>query len=88
LTEVSGVYDTVILDTPPLLPVADTLAIVPDVSALVVCIRLEHTTRDQARAAQSALDRLPERPVGLVLTDVRGQGDSYYYGEYAAAPSA
>jgi succinoglycan biosynthesis transport protein ExoP len=88
LTEVSGVYDTVILDTPPLLPVADTLAIIPDVSALVVCIRLEHTTRDQARAAQLALDRLPKRPVGLVLTDVRGQTDSYYYGEYATAATA
>jgi Mrp family chromosome partitioning ATPase len=88
LTEVSDVYDTVILDAPPLLPVADTLAIVPDVSALVVCIRLEHTTREQALAAQSALDRLPERPVGLVLTDVRQEGDGYNYGEYATAATA
>ena len=84
LSEVSEVYDSVILDTPPLLPVADTLAIVPGVSTLIVCIRLEHTTRDQARAAQTALDRLPERPVGLVLTDVSQQDDGYYYGYYGA----
>jgi len=88
LTQVSEAYDLVILDTAPLLPVADTLGILPNVSTLLICVRLAQTTRDQARATQSALDRLPEkRAVGLVLTDVRENEDGYY-GYYAAPTPA
>lgn len=85
LAEVSEAYDAVILDAPPLLPVADTLAIVPDVSAVIMCVRLEQTTREQARAAQSTLERLPERPIGLVITDVRRPDDGYDYSSYDAS---
>jgi succinoglycan biosynthesis transport protein ExoP len=82
LQQVGKVYERVIIDCPPLLPVADTLEIAPRVDSLLLCVRLNRTTRDQARAAKEALERLPSRPVGLVLTDFTERDTGYYRGYY------
>ena len=81
LDEVAREYELVVLDCPPLLPVGDTLSIVPRVEGVILCVRLGQTTRDQAVAAKDALRRLPERPVGLVLTDSK-PGSEYDYSGY------
>jgi Mrp family chromosome partitioning ATPase len=90
LAEVSAVYELVIVDSAPLLSVADTLVIVPHVSAVLLCVRLRQTTREQAGATRAALRRLPPRPTGVVLTDVRDADDSYfgYYQSNVGAPAA
>jgi capsular exopolysaccharide synthesis family protein len=81
IAQVSDAYDCVIVDCPPLLPVADALEVVPLVSAVILCVRLNRTTRDQARSAAEALGQLPPRPLGVVLTDDESPEESYagYY---------
>ena len=81
LDEIAREHELVVLDCPPLLPVGDTLSIVPRVEGVILCVRLGQTTRDQAVAAKDALRRLPERPVGLVLTDSK-PGSEYDYSGY------
>ena len=84
LGQVSEAYDVVVLDTSPLLPVADTLELLPHADGIVLCVRAGQTRRDEARAAKAALEHLPEKPTGLVVTDIR-PGDEADYGYYSAA---
>ncbi len=82
LEKVSKAYDFVVLDGSPLLSVADPLELASDAEAVLLCVRVQQTTRDQVRAAKAALSHLPSRPSGVVVTGLR-HGDEtyeYYYG--------
>jgi capsular exopolysaccharide synthesis family protein len=89
LDQVRDAYDVVVLDSTPLLSVGDALALVPRVDGVVLCVRAEQTTREQARAARRALEHFPERPTGVVVTGVKpGHELDYGYYSYAYAHSA
>lgn len=84
LEQVAETYDAVVLDSGPLLPVADTLEMLPHVHAVVICARESRTTRSQAQAARAVLRRFPERPAGVVVTGVKSRGaeDELYVYSY------
>jgi len=84
LEQVVAAYDTVVLDSPPLLSVSDTLEIVPLVDSVLLCIRADQTTRDQARAVKDALAHLPDRTTGIVVTGLK-PGREHDYGYYSYA---
>ncbi len=70
LAELAEDHDVIVIDGPPLIPVADALEIVPLVDAYLVCLRAGHTPLAQLTAARGLLDRLPARPGGAVVTGV------------------
>lgn len=75
-------YDLVVIDTPPVLPVADALSIAVHVDAVVIVARLGQTTRDRLRRTKEALANVRANVVGVVPNGAIEREDSAYYYAY------
>lgn len=90
LAELRARYDLVLLDTAPVLPVADTRVLAPKVDLVVFLARWRRTPEPAIEAAFRLLDLPSTRIAGVALTlvDMKqqskyGYGDpGYYYTEY------
>lgn len=79
-------YDYVIIDSPPVLPVADSVILGTMVDAVVLVIKGQATSKEMVRQAYSKLARLNVHVIGSVLNDVDvTSGDYYYYRGYYAS---
>ncbi len=67
----SGPYDMIIIDTPPVLTVTDTLIMAPYVSGVLMVVREGQTDRRQLRSALEILKRVGAQTLGLVMNRVR-----------------
>lgn len=78
--------DIVLLDTPPVLPVADTLVIGRLAAGAVLVVEARRTPLPSAKRAKDALTRNQTRLLGVVLNKFQsrfvtyGYGDDYGYG--------
>jgi Mrp family chromosome partitioning ATPase len=88
LSELAADGSTVIVDVPPLNPVADAQVLLnnPVINAAILVARVDRTTREEVRLARSILDHHIVEPVGIVVTGVRDTSRyGYGYGSYGAA---
>ncbi len=86
LRQLREAYDYVVIDSPPVLPVADSVILGTMVDAVVLVIKGQATSKEMVRQAYSKLARLNVRVIGSVLNDVDvTSGDYYYYRGYYAS---
>jgi len=80
--------DFIILDTPPLLAVADAAAVARWTDGALVVVREGLTTRDAAREARKRLAVIGKEAIGIVVTGVpkSGVSRSSYYTYSGIAP--
>lgn len=89
LADIANRADYTIIDTAPLLPVADAAEIAALADATILVVRSGKTTGSQVARAIEVLARVNERPVGSILNMARARGtDSYLYTyDYTYRPS-
>jgi polysaccharide biosynthesis transport protein len=82
-------YDRIIIDSPPVMPVADARVIAALGDATILVLRAERSTRRVSLAARNELWRVRATRIGVVVNGVPvrkqvhyGSGYGYGYGEY------
>ena len=73
-------FDFVIVDSPPILLVSDAVELAQLVDGVILIVRADQATTDEAREIRSMVDRLDINLVGVVVTGVRARtGYGAYY---------
>ena len=80
LAQLRNMYDTVIVDTPPLLWVSDALTLSSQADAMILIARMKSLRRPMIRELRRILDLAPARKLGYVLTGpVSNDRSAYSY---------
>jgi capsular exopolysaccharide synthesis family protein len=75
-------YDWVLIDTPPILGMADTPVLCPLVDGVVLVIGAEISGRPAIERALDQIGGVGGKITGVVLNKVDLERNSYYYGQY------
>ena len=79
-------FDWVLIDTPPVLAMADASVVLPTVEGVVLVVAGETSSKPQVQRAIEQVRHVGSKVIGVVLNKVNLQRNSYYYtqhyGEY------
>lgn len=81
-------YDIIIVDTAPVLAVADPLLLAPKVEAIVLVYKVGKTARKAIQRAKSQLEGIKAKVGGIVLNNISPEVElrsTYYYRKYQYA---
>ncbi len=83
LAQVASSYDFVLVDSPPILPVSDSIVLSTLADGVVVIVNSEKTAKQQIRVACARLKYARAKIFGIVLNKVNLQSPEYkYYKNY------
>jgi succinoglycan biosynthesis transport protein ExoP len=84
LNKFSQKFDYIVLDSPPILVVADALELARHVDGMLIVSRAGRTTVEEAREVRELVDRMDIPLLGIVLTDAPALASDYYSAQYVS----
>lgn len=92
LKEVTGEFNYVFIDAPPILPVADATEIAPMVDGVILVYTVGKISRGVLKRAKASLDNIDAKVLGVILNNVKPEAGpdyfkyntQYYYGSEPA----
>ena len=83
MKKMTAAYDFVLLDSPPIQRVTDSLTLSTFVDGVVLITRSGKTTYDTLESGLKKLDNLHAPILGIIINGlIKGKKDSGYYGYY------
>jgi tyrosine-protein kinase len=89
LSQLGSRFDFVVVDSAPILLVSDAVELAHVVDGVILVVRAEDATSDEAKDLVGLVDRLGINLVGVVVTGVKTRSgyDSYYSGQPVELPA-
>jgi capsular exopolysaccharide synthesis family protein len=75
-------FDRIIIDSPPVLPVSETIPIGIQADGVLFCVASEQTKKDHAKEAVSRLQRANVNLIGSIVTMLKEPSSGYYNNYY------
>lgn len=72
-------YDLIVIDSPPVLPVAETMLMASQVNGVLLVLNAGHTRRGAARQAARSLRQMGANLLGAVLNATPSHSAYYYH---------
>jgi tyrosine-protein kinase Etk/Wzc len=82
LGELREEFDIILVDAPPLLPVADSMVLSTKVDGVIMVYMVGKAPRNSLRLAKERLEAVQARILGLVLNDIRPETTGLTYQSY------
>ena len=82
IEKLRGMYDNIIIDTPPILPASEALLMAGAADATILCVRRDYSRVDQVSESVQRLVASGVKVAGAVLNGVPIQHYVYRYGSY------
>jgi capsular exopolysaccharide synthesis family protein len=79
ITQLQQIYDYVVIDSPPVMPVSDALLLSTIVDGVLLVTNATRTPKQQVRAARARLEYARAKIFGTVLNRIRVHHSEYQY---------